>query len=199
MKAEPGIAGARSRDRTTEPDLAGSPPPETRASGAPGPSAAGPSAERSARKQRRNKNGPSLGEAASTGFRHVLELRDYVLDYLETRADRAAVELRRKTSRLAILAALAVAGTTLLIASMLRVVRGLAEGLTILFQGRAWLGDLLAGLLLAGGMAVGTAVFLARREKKELKRHVAKYERLHQEHRARHGRHVADQHASPHD
>lgn len=191
MKADPGSAGARSSARTSEPGTAAAPPSEAQAPG--------PSTERSSRKRESAKNGPSLTEAATSGFHHLLELRDYVLDFLETRSDRAAVELRRKTSRLALLAVAAIAGSTLLIASMLRIVRGLAEGLTLLFQGRAWLGDLTAGLLLAGGMAAGCALFLARRERKELKRHIAKYERLHQEHRAQHGQHVADRHPSSHD
>lgn len=136
--------------------------------------------------------GPTIAEAASSGWRHALELGDYVRDLVGVRADRAATDFRRKITKVGVIAIAGVGAGVVVISASLRFVAGVADGLAILFGGRGWLGDLAAGVVLLGGLAAGIALFLSARERKELEEHIEKYERQHREHRARHGHFVGD-------
>lgn len=147
---------------------------------------------RSARRRRRSGGGPSLTEALASAWGHALETGDYVRSLIGVRRDRAMLEVRRKTTKVGIVALAALGGGTIVIAASLRLVYGLSDGLAALFGGRGWAGDLGAAVLLLGALAGGCAFYLSRREKKELEEHIQKYERHHNEHRARHGRHVGD-------
>ena len=136
--------------------------------------------------------GPTIAEAAASGWRHALELGDYARDLIGVRADRAATDFRRKITRIGVIAIAGVGVGVVVISASLRFVAGVADGLAILFGGRGWLGDLAAGVVLLGGLAAGVALFLSARERKELEEHIEKYERHHREHRARHGHFVGD-------
>jgi hypothetical protein len=136
---------------------------------------------RAARKRnggRGEERGPSLADLVENVWLHVQELGDHMRVLVGVRADRAALELWRKALRLSLASVGAVAIATLLIAAALRFVDGLAGGLTALYAGRAWLGDLTAGVLLIGLLGAGAYAFVARWERNELAKHVEKYERL---------------------
>jgi hypothetical protein len=122
----------------------------------------------------------------------VLAFGDYARTLIQTRADRAALEMRRKATKIGVLSIVAVGAATIVIAASLRVVAGLSDGLARLFGKGAWLGDLVAGVLLLGGLAAGVAIAISRRERKELEKHLEKYEHQHSEHRRRHGDFVGD-------
>ncbi len=136
--------------------------------------------------------GSTWKESAEAAWGHTRELRDYARMLLGVRADRAALAIRRKTTQLAILAALAVVGTAVLVAAAIQIVQGFSQALTLVFGGRAWLGNLTSGLVVLAAIAACGSVVLSRRKKKALEEHLAKYERLHHEHRTRHGRFAGD-------
>jgi hypothetical protein len=143
---------------------------------------------REARLARRRK----MTEAAHAGIAHASEAGAYFTHLLAVQRDRAALGVRRKITQAVLGVAGACAALTLLIASTLLVVRGVVQGLTVLFGDRTWLGNLAAGLFFL--LAIGGAAwfFEARRNRAQLAKQVKKYEQLRNEHRARHGRHVAD-------
>jgi len=149
---------------------------------------------RSARERRRSRirTGPTFTEALGSGWKHALELGDYVRSMIGVRTDRAQLAFRRKATQAGITAVAALGLGTLVIAASVRLVHGLADGLALLFGGRAWLGEIATAVLVLGGLAGGTALYLSRWEKKELEKHIEKYERHHREHRERHGQHVGD-------
>ena len=197
MNADPHLGRPTEPHSNGTPDAYGSSPPPGSAS--PAESGSGPSStphrgpKRSPRRRRVNSSsGPTLAEAAASGWRHVLELGDYVRSLLAARADRAATEMRRKLTKIAIALIAALAAAGIIISASLKLVAGTAEGLALLFGRGAWLGDLAAGILFLGIAALGCALVVSRREKKELEKHLQKYEAHHREHRARHGSFVGD-------
>jgi hypothetical protein len=117
-----------------------------------------------------------------------VELRDYARLLQGVKADRAALELRRKATRLGLIAAGALVVIALLIGSAMRVISGLARGLALVFEGRVWLGDIVTGVGLIAAVFAAAALAIWRKNNQELAEHVRKYERLHDErsaHRAR--------------
>lgn len=166
-------------------------------SASPAESGSGPSASSSngggaRRRHRSTRSGPSFVEAAASGWRHALALGDYARTLVQVRVDRAALEMRRKATKIGVLSIVAVGAATIVIAGSLRVVSGASEGFARLFGQGAWLGDLVAGVVLLGGLAAVVAFAVNRRERKELEQQLEKYEHHHSEHRRRHGRFVGD-------
>lgn len=190
MNADPRFGTPRPKDATNGDHAFGGSEP----SGPPNGSGSGSSSiHRSARRKRRSTtSGPTFGEALASGWGHALGLGDYVRSLIGVRTDRAQLDLRRKVTKtgFAVVAGLGVG--TVVIAASLRLVYGLSDGFAVLFGGRAWLGDLSAAVLLLGGLAGAGALYVSRWEKKELEKHIEKYERYHREHRALHGDHISD-------
>ncbi len=125
--------------------------------------------------------GLSWKELAEAGKRHLVELRDYARLLQGVKADRAALELRRKMTRLGLIALGAVVVIALLIGSAMRLISGLARGFALLFEGRVWLGDLVTGVGIIAAVFAAAALLIWRKNKKELAEHARKYERLHDE------------------
>lgn len=189
MNADPHLGTPRPDGEPTGNGSFGSPGPQGPSDD---PRSGSSSIHRSERRRRRSRiSGPTFSEALSSGWGHALELGDYVRSMIGVRGDRAALQLRRKTTQAGIAAVAALGVGTVVISASLRLVVGLSEGLAQAF-GRAWLGDLAAAVLLLGGLAGGTALYLSRWEKKELEKHLEKYERQHREHSARHGSHAGN-------
>ncbi len=176
------------------------PGPQREASANGPASSSGPAPGRRERRRRAQRAapdcGPTLSQSAAGAWKQLLALGDYFQSLIGVQADRAATEVRRRATHLAIAAVVAVPLATILIASALRVVNGLAGGFARLFAGRAWLGDLLAGLVLLGALAGAGALLVARRERKELQKLQEKYEHQHREHRQRFEPPAADEPAA---
>ena len=113
------------------------------------------------------------------------EIRDYAGYYAETKTD----ALKVKATTLAVYAALGVVGAVVGLAALATagvfLVSGLAKGLTALFGGQAWLGELVTGLgllvLLGVGAFIGLKVLTGSTKRKLM----AKYEQRHQDQRAK--------------
>jgi hypothetical protein len=140
----------------------------------------------------------SLADTAADIYKRALEAGDYGKALLEVHQDRAGLAIRRKTTQVVLIAISVCVGITALITATLLVIHGIADGLTDLFAGRQWLGNLVAGVLLLGIGAAAIAGSIRRRDKVQLAKQVKKYEQLRNRHRSRHGRHVADDKAFPH-
>jgi hypothetical protein len=190
MNADPRFGTPRSKDASIGSDAFDGSEPLGPSNGSGSGSS---SVHRSARRKRRSTtSGPTFGEALASGWGHALGLGDYVRSLIGVRTDRAQIQLRRKVTQtgFAVVAGLGVG--TIVIAASLRLVYGLSDGLGVLFGGRPWLGDLSASVLLLGGLAGAAALYVSRWEKKELEKHIEKYDRYHREHRAQHGDHISD-------
>jgi len=92
--------------------------------------------------------------------------------------DRAQLALRRRIQGLIVGALAAFAGGTMVVYSVVHVVRGAAQGFTELFEGRTWLGSLTAGLFFLLLIAGGLFLALRRWDRKELDKQREKYASL---------------------
>jgi hypothetical protein len=115
------------------------------------------------------------------------ELRDYVAFYVRTRIDRLKLSLRDLLFFAAISLTALLLGAALCVTAVVIFCRGIAEGLTELFGGRAWLGDLVTGLLLLGLIIGGGAIALKKFAGTSKNRTVREYDRLKDRQRAAHG------------
>ncbi|HLL88918.1 MAG TPA: hypothetical protein VK324_06420, partial [Tepidisphaeraceae bacterium] len=115
---------------------------------------------------------PDGGSAAprSDAFRQAMaaagELKDYATYYLSAKVDGLKVGVRN----LALYAGLgivgAVAGVTMIAYATVLLLGGIADGLGRLFGGHYWLGHLLVGLLVLGGVFGGGLWFISRMTKR---------------------------------
>ena len=118
------------------------------------------------------------------------EIKDYASYYVSAKVD----SYKSSAKSLALYAVLgllgAVAGTAILATAGVLLVRGIAEALTVLFNGRAWLADLLTGIVLLGAV-LGTTYFLvAKLLGKSRLATKRKYEDLKREQLIKHGHNV---------
>jgi hypothetical protein len=145
--------------------------------------------------------GPSSpGDAFAAASARLAEIKDYASYYLAAKLD----SYKSSAKSLVLYAALgllgAIAGTAILATAGVLVVRGIAEGLTLLFGGRAWLGNLVTGVVLLAAI-LGTTYFLvARILGKSRSATVKKYQDLQRQQLAKHGHNVHEraQHANQH-
>ena len=97
-------------------------------------------------------------------------------------SDRARLSVRRTLVQAAIGAGVAVCTVVWLGAAALAVLRGACGGLTALWGGREWLGDLTGGLLALTLAASAIALHLRLSTRRDFRRLKAKYERMRNEH-----------------
>lgn len=115
-------------------------------------------------------------------FRFVEDAVGSVDGLIEVYADRARLSVRRSIVHAAIGVGVAVCAVVWLITAALAILRGVFGGLTTLWGGREWLGDLTGGLL-AWALAAGAiALHLRLSSRRELGRLRAKYERIRNDH-----------------
>jgi uncharacterized membrane protein len=136
------------------------------------------------------------GDASANGtphpiddlFKHLAEVREYALLYLESRKDQIRVRIQKGILFAGLgLVALAVAATALIV-SVVLLIGGIAGGVAWLLGARPWLGQLITGTVVLGGTALGMWL-LARRLTAASRRHLTeKYERKRRELRERFGR-----------
>ena len=81
---------------------------------------------------------------------------------VELRLERTKIAARRSAVRVAMVVAAGVVGLVFVCAAVVFLLRGACLGLTQLFGGREWLGDLVGGALALALVAGGTALALRR-------------------------------------
>jgi hypothetical protein len=141
----------------------------------------------------------SPGDAFAAAAARLAEIKDYASYYLAAKLD----SYKSSAKSLVLYAVLgllaAVAGTAVLATAGVLTVRGIAEGLTLLF-GYAWIADLVTGVVLLAAI-LGTAYFLvARILGKSRSATVKKYQDLQRQQLAKHGHNVHERatHANQH-
>jgi hypothetical protein len=97
---------------------------------------------------------------------------------VEVYADRIRLSIRRTVVQTAIGVGVAVCTAICLGAAVLAVLRGTCGGLTALWNGREWLGDLTGGLLVCTLAAGAIVCYLRLSSRRELRRLKAKYEQI---------------------
>ena len=118
-------------------------------------------------------------------FRHVSEAARHVRTLASVSTEQARLRLRRARTRILWTLLFALVVATILVSGAVFFARGLAASLAVLFGQRAWLGELVAGLVLLALAGAGLALALAREERAELARLRRKY--AHDERQERHG------------
>jgi hypothetical protein len=130
---------------------------------------------------------PTPASAFSEIGDRFAEARDYASYYVKARVDRIKVTARN----VAVLAALGVvgliAGAALVITAVVMLCVGIALGLSALFGGRMWLGDLVTAIILLGAIGAGAYVGISRLTKTSKERMVRAYEQRKREQRDEHG------------
>jgi hypothetical protein len=116
------------------------------------------------------------GGILATLLRFVEQLGGPASDLVEIHADRLRLSMRRAITTAVVGACVAVCAAIWLGAATLALLRGACGGLTELWGGRAWLGDLTGGLLALGLVAGAIAVIVRMSARRELKRLKAKYD-----------------------
>jgi hypothetical protein len=130
--------------------------------------------------------GDRAASASSDGlvdivFRFVQEVIGSADSLIEVYADRIRLSVRRTMVQAVIGAGAAICAAVWLGAASLAILRGVCGGLTALFDGRAWLGELTGGLLALALTAGAAALYLRLSSRRELARLKAKYERIRNE------------------
>jgi hypothetical protein len=123
--------------------------------------------------------GPGIAETLEAAGEDLRELLAQAKVLLGVRADRARMAARRRLASFAVAVVAGLAGVVILVQAASALVRGLSGGLSALFGGVVWLGQLATGVLIIGGALVGLRLLAARRERREFEKRKAKYEELH--------------------
>lgn len=174
------VAGQPNRARTSPHDSPG-PDPGSR----PGRSEVDPSEGHAREVNGGAASGSSLG-LIQVVLRFVEDVTRSANGLIEVYADRMRLSVRRTIVQTAIGAGVAVCTAVGLGAAALAIVRGVCGGLTTLWGGREWLGDLTGGLLVLALAGSAIALHLRLSSRRELGRLKAKYERIRNEHGKNH-------------
>lgn len=106
---------------------------------------------------------------------HFGEISRQVQTLFALRVERQKLLVRRWTHRVVIVAIVATALVPLILAGVSLFVLGLVQGMIELFDGRAWLGNLVTGVLILGVLALLGWAYSARVARRGLAKKVAKY------------------------
>ena len=106
---------------------------------------------------------------------HFGEILRQVQTLIALRIERRKLLFRRLMYRVVIVAIIATALVPLILAGVSLFVLGLVQGMTQLFDGRAWLGNLVTGVLILGALALSGWIVSSRVARHGLAKKVAKY------------------------
>lgn len=106
---------------------------------------------------------------------HFGELSEHLRTLMALRVARRKLMLRRWFVLAAIVALMATALVPLVLAGVSLLVLGMTQGLQVLFDGRPWLANLVAGGLILGGLAACAKLFAARMASQSIQRMAAKH------------------------
>jgi hypothetical protein len=123
--------------------------------------------------------GGSMTELKDLLVKRFTALGDSLQTLWSVRKDRAQLAVRRRIQTVSMLAAASVAGAAVIIYASVLLVGGTAAGLARLFGSRAWLGDLVAGVLFLLFVIGGLALAIWRSNRSQLRKQREKYAELH--------------------
>ena len=106
----------------------------------------------------------------------VPAFKRHLQDYGSVQLDRARLGLRRTAMRIVTIALVATAAAATTITAGILLATGIADGLTALCGGRAWLGNTLAGVGILGALLATLAVAYELRCRRDRKRLVRRYQ-----------------------
>lgn len=116
-----------------------------------------------------------LSDLMSTFEAHLRAIGGHVERIAQVRRDRLAHRLRTMVAYGAIGLLSGLVIVCLGVVGVVFLARGLSASLTVLFEGRVWLGDLVTGVLILGGLSAMAIVGLRLHERRALRRKKAEY------------------------
>lgn len=138
------------------------------------------------------------GEAFSRAARNFAELKDYVGYFLAAKMDGIRLSVRN-LGLYAVLGTLGlIAGGAIVVTSAVLLLTGLAGAIGAIFDpDKPWVGEILVGLLVLGGLAGGTVLMMKKLTKASRERTVKKYESRQRQQRVEYGHDVAERGREP--
>lgn len=124
-------------------------------------------------------------------FKQFRQLREYFSYYVTAKTDSVKLSLRNVVLWVVLAVLGCVAVVALMVSASWLLLSGIAEGLSALFGDRAWVGNLMTGVLVLAGLGLGTYYTLAKRARSSRERTVKKYEKRQARQQERCGRDVA--------
>jgi len=140
----------------------------------------------------------SPADAFKQAGRNFAELKEYVAYYLSAKKDGFAASFRN-LGLYAVLGVLGLmAGGAIIVTAAVLLLTGLAGAIGAIFDpDKPWVGNIVVGLLVLGGLAGGTVMFLKRFTKASRERTVKKYEQRQRQQRVDYGHDVAERGREP--
>ncbi len=126
----------------------------------------------------------------------VRELAEYASYYLSARTDGVKLSLRGMVFRVGLAALGFVAVSGLIVAASWCMLRGAAEGLSLLLGDRMWAGNIVAGFLVITGLGLGIKLLAAKRTRTTRERTAKTYENRQARQQADFGHSVSERAAS---
>jgi len=124
--------------------------------------------------------------------KQLQELGEYVSYYVTARTDSARLSLRSTVLRISFAALGLVVVAGLIITATWFVLKGIAEGVGLLFGGRLWVGNIVTGVLLLAGLGLAMYCAVASRRTTSRERVIGKYEQRQARQQEQFGRTVVD-------
>jgi hypothetical protein len=126
----------------------------------------------------------------------IKELRAYAAQYLSAKAGAVKLSIRKAVTYAALAVMGLIALTALIATAVVLAIVGMAQGLTLLLRGHAWAGNLIAGFLVLGMLALVTWLGMKRLFKSSREHVVKDHERRLRIQRQQLGGHDAAQRAA---
>jgi H+/Cl- antiporter ClcA len=133
----------------------------------------------------------SAPEAFDRLLKQVAELREYVTYFVSAKTDSARLLVQQVLMWVALGLVGVIAICSVVATVVVLLLTGLAEGLTVVFDGRVWLGNIVAGLLTLAILGLGSFIWVRKWRKNSHTRTVQRYEQQQLEQQAAFGRSVS--------
>ena len=185
--------------RNTATSAGGTSSPDPASYGAPDPASAyDPSAYGTGAGYDGNGAEPSPGEAFKNVARDLGELKEYVSYFLAAKMDGIKASVRN-LGLYAVLGMVGlIAGGAIIVTAAVLLLTGLAGAIGAIFDpDKPWVGQLVVGLLVLGGLAGGVVLFMKKLTKASRERTVKKYESRQRQQRVDYGHDVAERGRQP--
>ena len=134
----------------------------------------------------------SAPEAFDRLLKQVAELREYITYFVSAKTDSVKLSVQQVLMWVVLGFVGVIALSSLLATVMVLLLTGLAEGLTVVFGGRIWLGNIVAGLLTLAILGLGSFIWVRKWRKSSRMRTIQRYEQQQRQQQAAFGHSVSD-------